>query len=125
MKSRFHFEPFKEMGKINVEKLQKEISNSFPTLEHNLDRLLDYLRKEEEAENYIEINLPIINSDLCFKLNLYYGKVIISVIISPNFEIIGHLLIDGFDCLGAKEIKRLGSWETYDKDISRFKEFSE
>jgi len=125
MEGRFHFEPLKEIGEINVGKLQKEISNSFPILENNLNRLLDYLRKEENAENYIEINLPIINSDLCFKLNLYYDKLIISVMSGPNFEIIGHLLIDGFDCLGAKEIRRLGNWKTHYRNVSRFKEFSE
>jgi len=120
------FEPLNEkFTPEQITELEKKISKSIPFIEKNLSRLVDYLKKEEEADNYIEINLPKLDSDLCFKLNLYYGKILVSVMRASNYEIVGHLLINGFDCLDAKEIKKLGNLFTYKEKISRFKEFSE
>jgi len=145
---KYQFEPInQELKPKQITELDRKISNSMPFLEKNFERLLNYLKKEEEFGNYIEINLPKTDSDLFFKLNLYKGKIIISVIKlssktqgetqedeiiafdptkkSPNYEIVGHLLIDGFDCLGKEEIRKLGNFLIHKEKISRFKEFSE
>ena len=126
MENNYRFEPInEELTTEQVNELEKKISKSISFLEKNLSRLGDYLKKEEEAANYIEINLPKLDSELCFKLNLYCGKIIVSVMKGSNYEIVGHLLINGFDCLDKNEIKRLGRLDTFKRRFHVFKEFSE
>ena len=126
MTANFHLEPISEdLTQEQTLELEKKISKSIPFLVENLNRLQNYLKKEEENENYIEINLPELDSEFCFKLNRYYGKIIISVMKGINYEIVGHLLIDGFDCLDKNEIMRLGNLLTYEGKLARFKEFTE
>ena len=126
MQNNYHFDPIsEELTSEQILEFEKNISKSVPFMEKNLKRLLNYLKKQEEAGNYIEINLPKLDSELCFKLNLYCGKIIVSVMKGSNYEIVVHLLINGFDCLDKNEIKRLGKLDTYKDKISRFKEFSE
>jgi len=149
MKNNYHFEPInKELTSEQVNELEKKISKSISFIEKNLTRLSNYLKNEEEAGNYIEINLPKLDSELSFKINLYYGKIIISIICSrtktgeqiqeepkdvlfnplktgPDYEIVGHLMIDGLDCLAKDDIKRLGSLLNSKGKDSRFKDFSD
>jgi len=92
----------------SLHEIKNQISKSIPFLEKNLDRLLDYLKKEDNLNNYIEINLPLFDSNLSYKINLYYGKIIISVMKHDDTLILGHLLIDGYDCLDKNGIEELG-----------------
>jgi len=91
-----------------LHELKKQISKSLPFLEKNLDRLLDYLKKEESLNNYIEINLPFFDSNISYKINLFSGKIIISVMAHDDSQIYGHLLLDGYDCLDKKGMKEHG-----------------
>ena len=92
----------------SLNEIKSQISKSIPFLEKNLDRLLWYLKKEDNFKNYIEINLPFFDSNLSYKINLYYGKIIISVMKHDDTLILGHLLIDGYDCLDKNGIEELG-----------------
>jgi len=121
----YKFEPIKKIKELELVEIEKQISKSMPFLEKNFDRILDYIRKEDELENYIEINLPFFGSNLSFKLNLYYRKIMVSVMSHDDSEILGHLLIDGYDCLDKNEIQKLGDWKTHMKNSLRFKEIQE
>jgi len=105
----YKFEPLDENFPQNeLFELERQISKSIPFLEKNLPRLLDYLKKEDDMKNYIEINLPFFESNISFKLNFYHKKLIISVMLYDDTEIFGHLLIEGYDCLDKKGILELG-----------------
>ena len=99
--------------------LKRQITKSIPFLEKNLDRILEYLRKEDSLKNYIEINLPFLDLNISYKINLYSQKIIITVMNYNDSNIFGHLLIDGYDCLNKKEIKKLGL-ENIPKGKDRF-----
>ena len=113
----YQFEPNEKIAKSNLNEINKEISQSLPILEANLDRLLEYIKKEEERNIYIEIDLPMLDSNLSFKLNRFYKKNLISVMNHTDSEIFGHLIINGYECLDSKELKKLGYWSYHKKNI--------
>ncbi len=118
----YKFEPLDENFPQNrLFELERQISKSIPFLEKNLPRLLDYLKKEDDMKNYIEINLPFFESNISFKLNFYHKKLIISVMLYDDTEIFGHLLIDEYDCLDKKGIIELGGNLKISKGEDRFK----
>ena len=118
----YKFEPLDEnFPQDELFELERQISKSIPFLEKNLPRLLDYLKKEDDMKNYIEINLPFFESNISFKLNFYHKKLIISVMLYDDTEIFGHLLIDEYDCLDKKGIIKLGGNLKISKDKGHFK----
>ena len=118
----YKFEPLDEnFPQDELFELERQISKSIPFLEKNLPRLLDYLKKEDDMKNYIEINLPFFESNISFKINLFHEKIIISVMLYDDTEIFGHLIIDGYDCLDKKGITELGGNLKISKGEDRFK----
>ena len=118
----YKFEPLDEnFPQDKLFELERQISKSIPFLEKNLPRLLDYLKKEDDMKNYIEINLPFFESNISFKINIFHEKIIISVMLYDDTEIFGHLIIDGYDCLDKKGIIELGGNLKISKDEDRFK----
>ena len=118
----YDFEPlYEDFPPKRLHELKNQISKSTPFLEKNLDRLIDYLKNEESLNNYIEINLPFFDSNISYKINLYNGKIIISVMNHDDSKIFGHLIIDGYDCLDKKGIKELGLNLKVTKGKERFK----
>ena len=118
----YKFEPLDEnFPQDKLFELERQISKSIPFLEKNLPRLLDYLKKEDDMKNYIEINLPFFESNISFKINLFHEKIIISVMLYDDTEIFGHLIIDGYDCLDKKGIIELGGNLKISKGEDRFK----
>jgi len=117
----YKFEPLNpKMSNNEIVEIEKQISNATHLLENNLNRLLEYLKNEEQKNNYIEIDMPFLESNLSFKFNLYFGKLMVSVMNYDDSKILGQLTIDGFDCLDINEIKTLGDWNTHRKKIKRF-----
>ena len=118
----YKFEPLDEnFPQDELFELERQISKSIPFLEKNLPRLLDYLKKEDDMKNYIEINLPFFESNISFKINIFHEKIIISVMLYDDTEIFGHLIIDGYDCLDKKGITELGGNLKISKGEDRFK----
>jgi len=109
-----------KISKAELVEIEKQISNATRLLETNLNGLLEYLKNEEQKNNYIEIDMPFLESNLSFKFNLYFEKLMVSVMNYNDSKILGQLIIDGFDCLGINEIKSLGDWNTHRKKIKRF-----
>jgi len=117
----YKFEPLNpKMSNDEIVEIEKQISNATHLLENNLNRLLEYLKNEEQKNNYIEIDVPFLESNLSFKFNLYFEKLMVSVMRYDDSKILGQLIIDGFDCLGINEIKTLGDWNTHRKKIKRY-----
>ena len=118
---KYEFEPLDEnIPSKKLHDLKSQIKNSVPFLEENLDRILGYLKKEEKLKNYLEINLPIFDSNISYKMNLYDKKIIITVMSHDDSKIYGHLLIDGYDCLDKKGIKEQGLKFNLPKAKDRF-----
>ena len=123
----YHFEPLDEkssLRKVADLELKNQIAKSIPFLEKNLDRLLEYIKKEEDMKNYIEINLPFFDSSIAYKINRFYGKIIISVLNFDDSKIFGHLIIDGYDCLDKNGIKKFGDWKSHNEK-ERFQRLKE
>jgi len=112
---------FKDFPEKKLLELQQQISNSIPFLEKHLDRMIEFLKKEESLKNYVEVNLPFFESNISYKLNIFYGKLIISVMLFDDSKIFGHLIIDNYECIGKKEIKKLGGEFKLLKGEARFK----
>ena len=118
----YTFEPlYKDFPEKQLLELQQQISNSIPFLEKHLDRMIEFLKKEESLENYVEVNLPFFESNISYKLNLFHGKLIISVMLFDDSKIFGHLIIDNYDCLDKTKIKKLGGEFKLLKGEARFK----
>ena len=113
----------KEIKENRLIDIEKKISQFIPILENNFPRLLDFLKKEEKMGNYIEINMPFLESNLSFKFNLFYKKILISVMNHTDSEIFGHLIIEGYDCLDKEGISKLGDWKTHEGKSKRYTGF--
>lgn len=110
----YRFEVFDEKSPHpRPRELEHQIAKSIPFLEENLDRLLDFIKKMEDSNTYIEINLPFFESNISYKINRFYDKIIISVLKYDDTTVYGHLLIDGYDCLDKNGIKKLGDWASH------------
>lgn len=105
-----------------LSEIRNEISISINFLKANIDRLIEYLRKEDALNNYIEIDLPVLDLSINYKLSLFYNKLIISVVKFDNSEFYGHLMLDGYDCLDENGIMNLGDWNTHQANLKRFNE---
>ena len=117
----YKFEPlYNDFPEKKLLELERQISNSIPFLETHLDRMIEFLKKEESLENYVEVNLPFFESNISYKLNLFHGKLIISVMLFDDSKILGHLIIDNYDCLGKMEIIKLGGEFKILKGEARF-----
>jgi len=112
----FHFESLE--NKHVEDEIKNEISKAIPFLEKNLDRLIQYLRTEENLNTYIEINLPFLDSNISFQINLYSGKILILVRSFDDKTFYGYLILEGYDCIEKEGLKKIGNW---DKQKDRFK----
>ena len=121
----YSFEPIEpDFPKKKLEDIEKQISKSIGFLGKHIDRLLEFLKKEEKMKNYIEISLTVLGTNISYKLNYFYGGLIISVMFYDDSKIFGHLLIQGYDCLDRRKIIELGKkWD--DSSLSaRFKKIT-
>jgi len=116
----YFFEPLNGISGPKSIEVKNEITESFPILEKSLARIVNYLKKEEEHQNYIEIELPILNLGISYRISFLYEKIIIAVMKWNSSEIYGHLIVGGYDCGDQKEIKKLLDWKTHEKATSRF-----
>jgi hypothetical protein len=116
----FKFEP---LSTINTDEINNMIKNSLPLLTKNLDRFITYLKNESDAGNYVEIDFPVLDSNISYKLNLFFDKLMVSVMHFDDSKVLGHLSIDNYDCLDTLQIKSLGDWNTHRKKIKIWSEF--
>jgi len=122
----YSFEPIaNNIPEPRQSELKSEIRESFPILEKSLRRLLDYLKKEQKNENYIEIELPILHLGISYRISRLYEKIVITVMKWNSSEIYGHLIVDGYDCIGEQEIKKIFDWKIFSKTSSRFSDWKE
>ena len=69
----YSFEPSSEIKPLlKLTDIENEIAESIPFLKTNLKRLINYLEEEEKLQNFIEIDLPILDLSIVYKLNLFY-----------------------------------------------------
>ena len=118
----YTFESLKEiLPPTKLMEIENEISESISFLEKNLNRLLDYLKKENDLGNYIEIDLPVLNLSISYRLNLFYDKLMVSVVSWDNSEIFGHLILKEYDCLDLKGIREMGDWKKQQQFIKKLR----
>ena len=67
MEKSYRFEPLFEIKpETKLLEIQNEILQSFDFLMKHLDRLVSYLKKENELKNYIEIDLPVLDLSISY-----------------------------------------------------------
>ena len=104
----YEFIPNTKLSDNKVIEIKEKIEKSVLFLENTFGRCLSYLYKEKELDNYIEIDLPLFESDITIKINLFYEKILVSVMNHKDSEFFGYLIIEGFDCLDNESIKEIG-----------------
>ena len=117
----YEFISDEQLSTNKIAKIEVQIKKSISFLDKNLDRFLSYLHKEKELGNYIEIDMPIFESNLSIKINLFYEKILISVMNHKDSEFFGSLIIEGYDCLDKESIEKIG---TLTNPIHNFKKYT-
>jgi len=104
----YHFEPIpKKLPPQQIFELKGQISKSIPFIEKNLERLVTYLKKEDNWNNFLEIDLPFFDSNISFRIVLNEGKINILVLSYNDSNLLGHLILDGSDYMDKENIKKL------------------
>jgi len=105
----YHFEPIpKKLYPQVIFHLEQQISKSIPFLEKNLERIVNYIKKENELNNFIEIDLPFFDSNISFSIFLHQNKIIISIKYYNDSYTVGHLILNGSDYMDIENIKKIG-----------------
>ena len=104
----YHFEPIpKKINSQQLFELKRQILQSIPFLQKNLERMVTYLKKESNLNNFIEIDLPFFDSNISFRIFMFKEKIVISVISYNDSDHLGHLIINDPNYLDIENIKKL------------------
>lgn len=107
-----------------VEKIKNVLPKLEQALDENLSNYFQFLSEQENGENYIEIHWPFFEFGITLMLSKIKGKLLISILNHKDSVVYGNLLIEGFDCLGSGELKKLGWWQNYsEKKLKILKPF--
>ena len=117
----YEFIPDEELSEKEIDEIKEGIEKSILFLEENLSRILSYIYKEKELGNYIEIDIPLFESNLSIKVNLFYEKILLSIMNHKDSKFFGYLIIDGIDSLDKEGIKKIA---TLSSPIHNFKRYT-
>jgi len=98
--------PFKKL------EIENEIQHSIPYLIKNLERIMIFLSQEHNIGTYLEVELPILDMSITYKISFYFNKLLISVLRYDSTEFYGHIILPNYDCLKLDDIKKLGVGKT-------------
>ena len=115
------FEPLEILNpptkKIEIE---NEIEYSIPHLIKNLDQIITFLSQENNSDNNLEVELPILDMSITYKISFYFEKLLISVLRYDSSELYGHIILSNYDCLKLDDIKKLGDWRNHNNVLKRY-----
>ena len=115
---------FEPLGILNPPtkklEIEHEIEYSIPHLIKNLDHIIAFLSQENNSDNNLEVELPILDMSITYKISYYFGKLLISVLRYDSSEFYGHIILSNYDCLKLDDIKKLGDWKSHNNTIKRY-----
>ena len=96
-----------------IEETKKKISLVENEINSKVPKYLDFLNQLEKRGDYIEIHWPIFDYGITIMMSKLQEKFLISVLDQRNSKVYGNLLLDGYDCIDIKELKKFGTWSTW------------
>ena len=119
MMDNYHFEPINDKVKREqIFEVKRHIAKALPFIEKNLERLVNYLKNEENLNNKIEIDLPIFNSNISFRIFLYEGKIITIVMNYEDLTMLGYFVKKNQDFMILEDVKKIKPISPIKKKIS-------
>jgi len=110
------------ISSLAIEDQRKKASHLELELLQKLPKLYDFLKKENEAGNGIEIHVPFFEVNSTVILSILKKKILISILDHKDSKVYGNLLVDGYDCVSIDELKKLKDWNTWERNkLSVFK----
>jgi len=106
-------EKHRKISQHDIEEVKKKISKIQKLLEEKLPKYLEIFEQQETKDNYFEIHLPIFEFGLTILISKIDKKFLISVLDQRNSKVYGNLLVEGYECIGVDELRKLGSWSTW------------
>jgi len=116
MKINFDFNDKGKLSNLEKNELKEKISKIENSIMKKFPKYFDFLDQEFQIGNYIEVHCPFFDYDITVMLSKLREKFIISVLNHKNSVFFGNLLIDGYDCVTIKDLKKYGNWGTYNED---------
>jgi len=105
-----------------IEETKKKISLVENEINSKVPKYLDFLNQHEKRGDYIEIHWPIFDYGITIMMSKIKKKFLISVLDQRNSKVYGNLLLDGYNCIDVNELKKLGTWSTWERNrLSVFK----
>ncbi len=126
MKIIFDYEKDQEkrrnISKEDIDEAGKKIQKLENFLCKKLPLYLEFLTEQEKIGDYVEVHLPIFDYGITLMMSRLNKKFLISVLDHKNSIVYGNLILDGYDCVSIKELKKLGQWSTWrNNELSIFK----
>ena len=114
-------EKHRNISKEGINEAGKKIQKLENFLCEKLPRCLKFLQ-QDMVEDYFEIHLPIFDYGITIMMSKIRGRFLISVLDQRNSKVYGNLLLEGYDCIDVKELRKLGTWSTWNRvKVSIFK----
>jgi len=110
------FEQREEISELEKKELTNKITKIKNSLEKKLPKFIEFLDKEAQQENYVEIHCPFFDYDISVMLAKLKERYLFSVLNHNNSRIYGNLLIDDYPCIKTNELKKFGDWTNYNQD---------
>ena len=73
-----------------------------------------------KTNTYLEVELPVLDLSITYKISFYFEKLLISVLRYDSSELYGHIILSNYDCLKLDDIKKLGDWRNHNKTVKHY-----
>lgn len=118
MKIIFDYEKDQEkrrnISKEDIDEAEKKIQKLENFLCKKLPLYLEFLTEQEKIGDYVEVHLPIFDYGITLMMSRINKKFLISVLDQRNSKVYGNLLLNGYQCIKINDLKKLGSWSTWE-----------
>ena len=119
----FELDENNELTDLEIKDIKEKISRTEERIVKSFSLYFDFLTKQEDAGNYVEVHLPIFEFDITLMISKINKKFLISVLNQWNSVIYGNLILDDYPCISINDLKKFGKWSIYNdkKSLRIFK----
>ena len=112
----FEHDENSKVSKLELEEIQRRILESKNEIEKKFPLIKECLDKLEQDDEYFEINYPIFEYGITLTFSKLRKKFLVAVSDHVNRKVFGSLLLEGVPCMDMKELKKLRTWKSWDKN---------
>jgi len=113
VKITFDYEEDTIITEVEIKETKKKISLIEKTLHEKLPEYLEFIERLSQNGDYIEMHFPIFEYGITFMISKIKEKFLISVLDHRNSKVYGNLLVENFNCIKVKELKKVGTWSAW------------